>query len=62
MSTGIGDGSSCQKDISSPKFSDSIVSSQVTEEQREEAGCMLWDLAATQSHAEFMVINYLIWI
>eukprot|EP00250_Pteridium_aquilinum_P007964 c17561_g1_i1 orf=219-1892(+) len=31
-----------------------------TEEQREEAGCMLWDLAATQSHAEFMVNNHIL--
>lgn len=36
--------------------SESSSASQITEEQREEAGCMLWDLAATQSHAEFMVI------
>eukprot|EP00249_Psilotum_nudum_P013307 c24272_g1_i3 orf=861-2543(-) len=32
----------------------------MTEEQGEEAGCVLWDLAANQSHAEFMVENHLL--
>ncbi|KAI5056379.1 hypothetical protein GOP47_0028197 [Adiantum capillus-veneris] len=34
--------------------------SKTSEEQREEAGCMLWDLAAAQSHAEFMVENHIL--
>lgn len=51
-----------QPEVSPPKevecaCTESTAGSQVSEEQREEAGCMLWDLAATQSHAEFMVEN-----
>lgn len=34
--------------------------SKTSEEQSEEAGCMMWDLAATQSHAEFMVKNHVL--
>ncbi|KAJ7567885.1 hypothetical protein O6H91_01G011100 [Diphasiastrum complanatum] len=30
------------------------------DDAREEAGCVLWDLAATQSHAEFLVENHIL--
>ncbi|MCO5586000.1 hypothetical protein L7F22_039937 [Adiantum nelumboides] len=46
------------EDENSPVASRSV--SKLSEEQREEAGCMLWDLAATQAHAEFMVTNHIL--
>ncbi|KAH7287466.1 hypothetical protein KP509_32G057200 [Ceratopteris richardii] len=51
-------GSASSKDECSPSGSQAVCT--MPDEQREEAGCMLWDLAATQSHAEFMVKHHVL--